>query len=105
MKRITFFILSSLFSFMLFAQPFITTWRTTTASETITIPTFPGITYNYDVDWGDGSTVTGQTGNATHTYATAGDYVVQISGTFPRIYFNNSGDREKILEVNQIRNL
>ena len=53
------------------------------------------------MDWGDGSTATGQTGNASHTYATAGDYVVEISGTFPRIYFNNTGDKEKILSVNQ----
>ena len=102
MKRITCFILSCLFSSILFAQPFITIWRTTTASETITIPTFPGATYNYDVDWGDGSTDIGQTGSATHSYTTAGDHVVQISGTFPRIYFlGNAGAREKILSVTQ----
>ncbi|MDN5216903.1 BspA family leucine-rich repeat surface protein, partial [Fulvivirgaceae bacterium BMA12] len=101
MKRITCFILSCLFSSILFAQPFITTWRTTTASQTITIPTFPGATYNYDVDWGDGSTDIGQTGSATHSYTTAGDYVVQISGTFPRIYFNNTGNKKNILSVTQ----
>ena len=70
--------------------------------ESITIPTFTGETYDYTVDWGDGSAVeSGQTGNATHTYATAGKYDVSITGTFPRIYFNNTGDKTKILEVKQ----
>ena len=81
---------------------FITAWETTTDGESITIPTFTGETYDYTVDWGDGSAVeSGQTGNATHTYATAGKYDVSITGTFPRIYFNNTGDKTKILEVKQ----
>ena len=86
-----------------FAQSeFITVWETTTDNESITIPTFTGETYDYTVDWGDGSAVeSGQTGNATHTYATAGKYDVSITGTFPRIYFNYTGDRIKILEVKQ----
>jgi len=79
---------------------FITTWQTTTASESITIPT-TGSGYNYAVDWGDGNTSTAQTGNATHTYATAGTYTVKITGTFPRIYFNNTGDRNKIMTIEQ----
>ena len=59
-------------------------------------------TYDYTIDWGDGSAVeSGQTGNATHSYATAGEYDVSITGTFPRIYFNNTGDKTKILEVKQ----
>ena len=81
---------------------FITVWKTTAAGESITIPTFTGETYNYTVDWGDGSTTdSGQTGAATHTYATAGSYDVSITGTFPRIYFNATGDKTKILEVKQ----
>ena len=61
-----------------------------------------GETYDYTVDWGDGSAVeSGQTGNATHSYATAGEYDVSITGTFPRIYFNDTGDKAKILEVKQ----
>ena len=79
---------------------FITTWRTTTANESITIPTTGG-GYNYAVHWGDGSSESGQTGNATHTYASAGDYTVSIGGFFPRIYFNNEGDKTKIREVTQ----
>ncbi|MBK6265418.1 BspA family leucine-rich repeat surface protein [Marivirga sp. S37H4] len=81
-------------------QPFITTWQTTTPSETITIPT-TGIGYNYTVDWGDGTVENGFTGNAIHEYATAGTYTVSISGDFPRIYFANAGDKAKIMTIEQ----
>ncbi|MCP4456704.1 MAG: BspA family leucine-rich repeat surface protein, partial [Cytophagales bacterium] len=67
---------------------FITTWQTTTASESITIPT-TGTGYNYTVDWGDGVIENAFTGDAMHTYTTAGTYSVAISGNFPRIYFND----------------
>ncbi|WP_430966772.1 BspA family leucine-rich repeat surface protein [Spongiimicrobium sp. 2-473A-2-J] len=79
---------------------FITTWRTTTPNEQITIPT-EGTGYNYTVNWGDGTTTTGHTGNASHTYTTAGLYTVTLIGTFPRIYFNNEGDKDKIIAVTQ----
>ena len=85
-----------------FAQ-FITTRKTdnngNSNSDQITIPTFNAETYNYDVDWGDGNSDTGITGDATHTYAAVGTYTVTITGTFPRIYFNNSGDKEKLLTI------
>ena len=64
---------------------FITTWETTTASETITIPTASGLTYNYTVDWGDGTTDSNVTGNASHTYSAKGIHTVTISGDFPYI--------------------
>ncbi|WP_353778750.1 BspA family leucine-rich repeat surface protein [Winogradskyella sp. 3972H.M.0a.05] len=80
---------------------FITTWETTTANETITIPTLPSGTYNYTVDWGDGNITTNETGDATHQYTTPGIHAVSITGDFPSIYFNNSGDKDKILTVQQ----
>lgn len=83
------------------AGAFVTTWETTIANETITIPTLVGGIYNYSVDWGDGTTTTGETGDATHTYTNPGTYYISITGTFPRIYFNNNGDREKILTIEQ----
>ena len=70
---------------------FITTWRTTTSNETITIPTTGG-NYNYDISTTDGQTFTGVTGSQAITFATAGDYDVSISGAFPRIYINNGVD-------------
>ncbi|GAB5472410.1 MAG: hypothetical protein Mars2KO_05090 [Maribacter sp.] len=86
-------------------RPFITRWKTdnpgTSGPNQITIPTFPGETYNYTVDWGDGTTSTGVTGTIAHTYATAGTYEVSISGQFPRIYFNGGGDAQKLLAVLQ----
>lgn len=84
-------------------NPFITKWETTTNNESITIPTTNGETYDYAVDWGDGTVESGFTGDAVHTYATAGEYEVRISGTFPRIEFDTNFDpnRLKIKEVTQ----
>jgi gliding motility-associated-like protein len=80
---------------------FITTWQTTTANESITIPT-TGPGYNYDIDWGDGNTTTGAIGDATHTYTTAGAYQVSISGAFPRIYMaSNVANAQKLLSIDQ----
>jgi surface protein len=77
----------------------------TSASDQFTIPTTGG-GYNYDVYWGDGTTSTGVTGNITHTFTGgAGNYVVKISGVFPRIYFNNGGDKLKLLEVQNWGNI
>jgi len=76
----------------------------TSASDQFTIPT-GGTGYNYDVDWGDGTTSTGVTGSTTHTFPSAGNYVVKISGAFPRIFFNNGGDKLKLLEVQNWGNI
>ena len=76
----------------------------TSASDQFTIPT-TGTGYNYDVDWGDGTTSTAVTGSTTHTFPSAGNYVVKISGAFPRIYFNGVGDRLKLLEVQNWGNI
>ena len=82
------------------AESFITTWKTTVPGETITIPTFPTESYSYTVDWGD-SLSSVHIGDATHSYANAGIHTVKICGTFPRIYFNNGGDRLKIQSIEQ----
>ena len=83
-------------------KAFITTWETTTANETITIPTNTDeFAYNYTVDWGDGSTSANRAGDVTHTYATAGPHTIAISGTFPAIYFNDEGDKDKIQTITQ----
>ncbi|WP_299258450.1 BspA family leucine-rich repeat surface protein [uncultured Aquimarina sp.] len=86
-----------------FVGEFTTIWDTTrpgtSADNEITIPINPAYTYNYTVDWGDGSTDTGVTAGITHIYDTSGTYTVMISGNFPAIYFNDSGDRQKIIEI------
>lgn len=66
---------------------FITQWQTTSNDQQIVIPinTLYTTEYNYTVNWGDGSTPTTYTANATHTYATTGLYTVTITGDFPAI--------------------
>jgi len=55
---------------------------------------------SYDVEWGDGLTSYAQTDTTTHTYATAGTYDVSVTPTNNcRIFFNNGGDRQKLLDV------
>jgi prepilin-type N-terminal cleavage/methylation domain-containing protein len=84
--------------------PFIIEVKTDNTGQTgnnqFSIPT-RGVGYNYDVDWGDGSTSTSIRGKVTKTYSTPGTYEVKISGTFPRIYFNDTGDKGKITTIKQ----
>ena len=83
-------------------QGFVTVWRTTAPAETITVPMTTG-TYNAVINWGDGtpdSVITSSTdADRIHAYAVAGDYTVTITGTFPRIFFNNTGDRLKLIKI------
>jgi surface protein len=87
--------------------PFITTWTTTEANQSITIPTFEFFTY-YDflIDWGDGSEVdTHHTGDATHIYSTAGTYTVSITGIFPHMYNDENNSIDKLMSVEQWGNI
>ena len=80
-------------------RPFVTTWRTASPNESITIPV-GGSTGAYTVDWGDG-TVTSVTGDASHAYASPGEYQVVISGDFTRIYLSGSPNAEKLQSIDQ----
>ncbi|NPA46738.1 MAG: BspA family leucine-rich repeat surface protein, partial [Chlorobi bacterium] len=88
-------------------KSFIITWKTdnpgVTNNTSIRIPTYPGLTYNYDVDWNNDGVYdqTGITGSVTHDFGTPGTYTIRIRGQFPRIYFNDGGDKEKLLSVDQ----
>ncbi|MBC6410709.1 MAG: BspA family leucine-rich repeat surface protein [Ekhidna sp.] len=89
-------------------KPFVTTWETTEVNETITIPTVSEETYSYTVNWGDGNTDNNITGNASHDYADAGTHTITISGTFPRIRFeevDNSGRFIASTAARQIRTI
>jgi hypothetical protein len=70
------------------------------ASDTFILPT-TGLGYDCSIDWGDNtsSNHTGAPGNITHVYTMSGTYQIKISGTFPRIYFNNTGDRLKLMSI------
>ena len=70
------------------AMPFITTWRTDSANQTITIPV-GGSTAKYSIDWGDNSPAeTDITGDSTHTYREADSYTVSISGGLERFHLD-----------------
>lgn len=76
----------------------------TSGANQFTIPaTTSGIAPNYNVDCNDDGTIdiTAATAAATCTYPVAGTYTIAITGTFPRIAFNNAGDRLKLLEIRQ----
>ena len=62
------------------ANKFVTTWETTTASESITLPYYLGGTYAGTIDWGDGNTSVNSFATSTHIYATPGIYTVTICG-------------------------
>ncbi|UOY05335.1 BspA family leucine-rich repeat surface protein [Muricauda sp. SCSIO 64092] len=87
---------------------FVTTWRTTDSDTSITIPA----SGTYDVDLGDDGNydIEGQTGSLTVNIAdygfAAGDIRVALrntagTGGLTRIYFNNGGDKDKLLSVDQ----
>lgn len=73
------------------------------ANNQFEIPVNPSsYTYNYVVDWGDGSTVAySGNSNQVHTYSATGTYTIKINGFFPHILFNNTGDKLKLLSINQ----
>ncbi len=90
--------------------PFITTWKTDNVGSSndnqITIKHSPEFSYNYRVEWGDGSFDENVTGDITHTYGIAGTYTVSISGTYPQPYFDATfnaslTDSPKLLTVEQ----
>ncbi len=82
---------------------FVSTWTTTGSSETVALPLYNGGTYNFTVDWGDGSgidTITAYNdSDLPHTYATAGTYTVTMVGTITGFRFNNGGDKTKITTI------
>jgi surface protein len=88
---------------------FIATFDTTltsvgsSASNQIALPLLSsGGTYNFNVEWGDGSSdviTSGTQLERTHTYATSGVYEIKISGLCRGFRFANTGDRLKILEI------
>ena len=82
-------------------RPFVTTWRTISPNESITIPV-GNATGAYTVDWGDGSVSANVTGDQSHAYSDAGEYTVRISGDFTRILFAEDHDNAyKIVSIEQ----
>jgi len=104
MKSYYFSFIFLISNFFAYAQndAFITTWQVQPNDLSINIPT-QGTGYDYTVDFGDGTVLTNQTGDASHTYAATGTYTVNINGIFPNIYmgFISNPDILKIKSVDQ----
>jgi len=116
MKKLLFLLLFPLLGFGQFnpiffgsnvQKPFVSTWNTnntsvgSSTSTQVSLPLIASGTYNFSVDWGDGTygqVTTYNIGN-THTYSIAGTYVIKIYGVCIGWQFNNSGDRLKILDI------
>ncbi|MBX2927398.1 MAG: BspA family leucine-rich repeat surface protein [Saprospiraceae bacterium] len=92
-------------------EAFITTWKTdnpgTSANNQITIP---GTGTGYLIEWeevgnpaNNGTAIGNNT--TTVTFPAPGTYRVSISGGFTRILFNNGGDRQKLLTIEQWGNI
>ena len=76
--------------------PFVLQWTTTGTDEVATLGlsdngTSGTFTYDFRINWGDGSTDEFYTdsANITHTYATPGVYTSSIYGTFPAMNMDN----------------
>lgn len=78
---------------------FIMVWRTTGASESVTLPATG--TNNFTVDWGDATVETVTTASPSHVYAVADDYTVTITGSCSAWAQDGVGDRLKIIDVTQ----
>ena len=89
---------------------FVSIWDTTKVSpgssnsNQVHLPLEMTGTYDFVVQWGDGSnnTITSwDQAETTHTYASGGLHTITITGTIIGWRFNNSGDRLKLLEIQQ----
>lgn len=66
------------------------------------IPTTSLGIYDCTVDWGDLSTseiTSWDDPDTTHYYSVGGEYIITITGTFTAVYFNNTGDKDKLTGV------
>lgn len=83
---------------------FRTRWNVATNGGTITLPLVSGGTYNFHVEWGDSSSSDIAAWNAaakTHTYTTAGNYEVKITGTITGWRFNQHTDAPKLTRISE----
>ena len=85
------------------SDPFITTWNMTSGAFTLLTQTG---TYNALIDWGDGTSSTHTTGDPTHTYASAGQYQIKITGQYNGLRINgDTTERDKLIAVNNWGNV
>lgn len=64
---------------------FITTWNVETDGQELIIGTNPEFSYDYTIDWGDGTIEQRTDQNPSHVYENADTYTVAINGQFPAL--------------------
>ncbi len=94
---------------LIFSSKWNTSADGTSSNNQIKLPLKQSGTYSFEVKWGDGNIDlinSWDQEEITHTYATAGEYYVNISGLIDGFGFGNGGsDSKKILEISQWGNL
>ncbi len=81
------------------ADPFVTTWKTTSPGESITIPTYIAFG-SHTIDWGDGTQPTTDWLDQTHVYEEPGTYTVSITGDFTQIrLYDDRVNAEKLVSI------
>jgi len=73
----------------------IDTTQAGSAADTFVLPWIG----TYDVDWGDGNVDLAVTDSQTHVYASSGIYDVKVTAAIGQIYFANSGDKSKLIDI------
>lgn len=82
------------------------TTKVGSATNTFVLPIVLDATESAKIYWGDGSSDLGVTGNNTHVYATNGVYTLKVeSKGFGGFYFNNAGDRAKVISISEFSNV
>ena len=84
---------------------FVTKWDMgLTTTNTLSLPLHENGTYDFTIDWGDGTTETHATHTVSHTYATEETYSVAIHGTcegfgFPYGLSSDHPNRNNLIDV------
>jgi len=88
-------------------RAFVTVWQTTnegvSGDKQVEIMAQQG-SYDYTVDWGDGSIETSTKRKIKHTYQSPGIYEIKIKGDYPGLFFSEFAqetDAKKLLKVTQ----
>lgn len=83
---------------------FITTWNVETDGQELIIGTNPEFSYDYTMDWGDGTVEQITTKESpSHVYQAIGNYTVAINGQFPALDMSESDvlSQEALVDVVQ----
>ena len=81
---------------------FVTKWNIPSDGYLLSFSFDETYSYDFDIDWGDGTSEINKNGaTISHTYTTAGDYYISITGTFQK----NMDQRPGLVSVEQWGNI